>query len=461
MSGSRQAWLVARREMRERLRSRALWVGMGFMLLVVVAAIVLATALDEDEPTRDVGFTGRTAQALPEAVTDQGREADLRVRVHHYDDVAAGEAAVRGEDVDVLVVDGRTLTWRVDQDERLRAVVTGAIQQVTVRERAAAVGITEEQLIAVAAPATVDDRELGIAGDRSPADEAATSVIAIVLLAALATYGQLVLTGVVQEKSSRVVEVLLARMSARDLLMGKVVGIGLLGLAQLALTAAVALAATLAIDSVDIPAISGGVLGWAVVWFVLGYAMYAMAYGALGSLASRTEDASAVSAPASVVLIVGYWASLVAVSSDPDGAWAHVVSFFPATAPYAMPARIALGVTSWWEPILAAALALIAIAVLVAVAGRVYTGAVLHTGATLKLRQAWSRSTEPIPQVQPAGEGAPRTGIDRPAVAIAAASAGVAVGAFLALDDVVIGVAAGAASYAVASRLTRRRAQRR
>jgi ABC-2 type transport system permease protein len=361
----------------------------------------------------------------------------------------------------VLVVDGRQLTWRGDQEERLRAVVTGAIQLVTVQERAAAAGITQEQLAAVAAPVEVDNTELGIAAGRSDGDEIAASVMSLVLLAALATYGQLVLTGVVQEKSSRVVEVLLARMSARDLLTGKVVGIGLLGLGQLAVTAAAALAATAVFDPVDIPAISVEVLAWGLVWFVLGYAMYAMAYGAMGSLASRVEDASAVAAPATVLLIVGYWGSLVAVSDDPDGPWALAVSLFPATAPYAMPARIALGVTSWWEPLLAVTLAVAAVAGLVVLAGRIYTGAVLQTGATLNLREAWSRRASAFPTgpgVQASHQESAAKGRDRKASgALLAATMGLTVGVLAVTRDVVVAVGVGAGVYALTSRLARRR----
>ena len=121
---------------------------------------------------------------------------------------------------------------------------------------------------------------------------------------AIVIYGNLVLTGVVEEKSSRVVEVLLARMPARNLLAGKVAGIGLLGFAQFAVTALAALVATHGRRLAStFPPSSGGVLAWVVVWFVLGYALYAMAYGALGSLASRTEDAQSVAGPVGYVLV--------------------------------------------------------------------------------------------------------------------------------------------------------------
>ena len=151
------------------------------------------------------------------------------------------------------------------------------------------------------------------------------------------------------------------------------------------------------VDSVDIPAVGAGVLAWAVVWFVLGYALYAMAYGALGALASRTEDAQSVAGPVGYVLIACYWAAFLAVSGDPDGVWSRLLSLFPATAPFAMPGRIALGAVTWWEPLLAVALTLAAIACLVVLAGRVYTNAILHSGNTLRLRDAWHSDQAPQP----------------------------------------------------------------
>ena len=229
------------------------------------------------------------------------------------------------------------------------------------------------------------------------------------LLMAIVIYGNLVLTGVVEEKSSRVVEVLLARMEARNLLAGKVAGIGLLGFAQFALTALAALVATRFVDSFDVPAVSGGVLTWVVVWFVLGYALYAMAYGALGSLASRTEDAQSVAGPVGYVLIAAYWASFIAVSGDPVSAWSRLLSYFPLTAPLAMPGRIALGAAAWWEQLLAVVLTVGAVAALVVLGGRVYARAVLHSGPTLRLRDVWRG--EPVRETgTPRQEAAPSVG---------------------------------------------------
>ncbi|TDU83461.1 ABC-2 type transport system permease protein [Kribbella voronezhensis] len=406
MNGVRQAWLVALREIRERSRSRSFRAGLIVMLVVVIAMIVVPANLDADRGARDVGMTSPVPSALASAVVAQGEAVGLTVHVHRYGDVAVGEQAVRADTVDVLLVDTQRLEWPGRVDEQLRAVVTGAVQLVAVQERAAAAGIDPGDLRAMLVPVPVEDVELGLVAGRGPGDELAAIVMTALLLMAIVIYGNLVLTGVVEEKSSRVVEVLLARIPARVLLAGKVIGIGLLGLAQFVLTAAAALVATLVVDSADIPAVSAGVLTWAVVWFVLGYALYAMAYGALGSLASRTEDAQSVAGPIGYVLIACFWGSFLTVSGDPDGLWSRLLSLFPVTAPFAMPGRIALGSVSWWEPLLAVALTVVAIAWLVALAGRVYTNAVLHSGSTLRLRDAWhsEQLQPPVASATTAGE---------------------------------------------------------
>jgi len=391
MSGLAQTWLVAVREMRERSRSRAFRASLLVMIVAVVGVIVLPSLVDTGAGTKDVGLAGSVPSELPRAIEEQSDAVGVTARVRRYGSLAAGEAAVRNGDVDVLIVDAQQLEWRSRTDEQLQAVATGAIQLVAVRSRAEAAGIGPDTLAALVAPVPVENVELGLVAGRSPDDETAALIMAVLLFLAITTYGSLVLSGVVEEKTSRVVEVLLARVPARNLLAGKVAGIGVLGLGQVAVTALAALAAIALVDSFDVPAARGSVIAWAVVWFVLGYALYAMAYGALGSLASRTEDAQSVAGPVTVVLIVAYFGSFAAIGS-PDSPWATLLSFFPPTAPLVMPERIAMGATAWWEPVAASAVTVAAIAALVQLGGWVYARAVLHTGPTLKLRDMWHDS---------------------------------------------------------------------
>ena len=411
MTAVTQGWHVARREMRERARSRGFRIGFVLMLVVVVAMVVVPGLLDTANTTRSVGVAGTTSPLVERALSAQGPAGDLTAHHVRFDSVSAGEEALRDEAVDVLVVDGRRLEWRGKPDAELQALLIASIQVATVQDRAAAAGLSADTGARLLSPVPVDTVQIGAVAGRSADDDVAVALMTVALLAAIVIYGNLVLTGVVEEKSSRVVEVLLARVPAKALLGGKVVGIGLLGLGQLAVTALVALAASMLVDSVDLPAVTGGVLAWVLAWFVLGYALYAMLYGALGSLASRTEDAQAVAGPVGYVLVAGYWASFMALGADPDGPWARVLSLFPPTAPLAMPGRIALGATAWWEAPLAVVLTLAAIAGLVVFAGRVYRNAVLRTGAVLRLRDAWAvprdgRSRRPgRPSVRPTTKG--------------------------------------------------------
>jgi ABC-2 type transport system permease protein len=394
MSAWRQTWLVARRELRERSRSRAFLASVILTVVAVIGLVVLPAALSSGGGTKHVGLAGTVPAGLPATIEAQGHAFGISVHTQRYDTLAAAERAVRDKHLDVLVADAQQLEWPRTADAKLQAVVTGAIQLDAVQDRAASAGISPQALSALLAPVPVNNVELGGVPGRSPDDEAAAQVLTMLLLLSIATFGGLVLNGVVEEKTSHVVEVLLTRIPSRNLLAGKIAGIGLLGLTQIVLAGLAALIATATVSSVHLPSVRSAVVVWAVVWFVLGYAMYATAFGALGSLASRAEDAQSVTGPVTVALIVGYLVSLAAIGS-PTATWATVVSLIPLTAPLAMPGRIAMGAAAWWQPALAVVLTLTTVAGLVYLGGRLYVRGILHSGSTLSLRDAWSPSRSP------------------------------------------------------------------
>ena len=319
MNGVRQGWLVARREMRERSRSRAFQASVLLMIVGAVAVLILP-ALLKPGSTRDIGITGSAPAALASTIAQQAHATGITALTPAYASLAAGEQAVRQGQVDVLVAGARRLEWKGKPDEQLKAMVTGAIQLATVRERAAPAGISPGALAALLAPVPVASVELGPVACRSPGDEMAVLVMTVVLFFVFSVFGQMVLTGVLEEKASRVVEVLLARIPARALLARKITGIGLLGLAQIGVTALAALIAIAAVHSID-AAVRGPVLAWALVWFVLGYTLYATVYGALARSGhgsrrpGRRRDVMAV-------MIVAYSASF-AMMGRPDSAAAR------------------------------------------------------------------------------------------------------------------------------------------
>ena len=450
MSGIRQTRLVAAREIRERGRSRAFLASLLLMLITVAGAVALPALLDSGLDTKSVGYTGETAPGFTAAIQAQGEAVDATISVHRYDTLAHGETAIRDGDIDVLVVDERQLEWPRRADEQLKAVVTSAIQFVAIRDRAEATGIDSDALLAIIEPVPVTNVELGQVEGRSPDDETAAFLMTLVLFFVISTYGSMVLSGVVEEKSSRTVEVLLARMPARNLLAGKIAGIGLLGLVQVTATALVALVAVSLTESFDVPAVRGSVLAWAIVWFVLGYTLYATIFGTLGSLASRTEDASSVTGAVSIVLVLAFVVSFAAIGSA-DTTWARLVSWVPFTAPLAMPSQIAMGAATWWDPVVAAILTLATIAGLVVLGGRIYTRAILHTSAPLTLGEAWRGTARPshaepalttTGKEQPAQQTTTRHGRTQAILTVVAIAIGGVV--FALTGDFVIGVGVGA-----------------
>ena len=322
MNGVRQGWLVAKRELRERSRSRAFLASLAVMVIAVVGVIALPSILDTSgapktwaspAPPRPRSPTPSPRKETPSAPRPASTTTTQLPKANKPSATARSTCSSSTP---------ASSSGRSKPTSSSRRSSPQPSRSAPFKHRAAAVGITDTQLGALLAPVTVSNVELGqVAGDR-PDDETAAFIMTVLLFMTIATYGAMVLNGVVEEKASRVVEVLLARIPARSLLAGKITGIGLLGLGQVAVTALAALIAATTISGVDLPAVRGGVLAWAVVWFVLGYALYATVFGALGSLASRPEDAQSAAGPVSVLLVLVYFVSFAAIGS-PDTTWAR------------------------------------------------------------------------------------------------------------------------------------------
>jgi ABC-2 type transport system permease protein len=171
--------------------------------------------------------------------------------------------------------------------------------------------------------------------------------------------------------------------------MGKVLGIGILGLIQLAVFVAAALIAALATQRVTLPTTTPSAVALLAVWFILGYALYATVLGALAALASRTEEASNVSTPVTMVAIISYLVAIIGVAQDPSGTVATLTTFLPPTAPFVIPLRAAFDAIPAWEIGVSMAIMLVTIWLLFEVGARIYTGAVLQTTGRMKLRDAW------------------------------------------------------------------------
>jgi ABC-2 type transport system permease protein len=201
-------------------------------------------------------------------------------------------------------------------------------------------------------------------------------------------YGQLVAAGVIEEKANRIVEVLLTAVRPWQLMMGKITGIGLVALVQIAAVAAVALVLGTATKLVSIPTLGVDVVVSGVVWFVLGYLMYALLFAGAGSMVSRQEDVASVSVPVILVIVASWIIALTVAAPNPGSTATTIFSMIPLMSPVIMPVRIAAGVVPLWQVVLSVILVIATIYILAALAGRVYRNSVLRIGGRVKLGDA-------------------------------------------------------------------------
>lgn len=374
MSGRRAIALVAGREIRERLRSRAFLASTLVLLLLVGGSTALEGALSK-QTTYRVGVTAPAPSGLDSALLRAAEPFEAKVRLRALDTPAAGLEALTADDVDALLILGDDrLVFRANVDTELAAIADTAVRALR-RRLPPAPELTT---------ATLEPPDAG----STDAAALVAALASLLLLMSLAVYGQWVVSGVVEEKQNRVVELILSAVKPRHLLAGKVIGIGLLGSGQLALVAGLA-AVLLAAGVFDAPTELGGSLALVVPWFALGFGLYAVAYAAAGALASRQQNADTAAQPVTYTLIAAYFAGYITVVDDAGGTLAHVLSVFPLTAPLVIPARSALAEVPLWEHALALVLVLAATYALVRFAGRVYAHGLLRGGPGLRARTAW------------------------------------------------------------------------
>jgi ABC-2 type transport system permease protein len=376
--------LVAGREISTRVRDKSFIISSVVIILLIVGSIGFQVAINSGGEEARIGVVGDAAAVQP-ALAAQGDALDVDVTVLTFDSEGDARAAVDDGVVDAALLGGDTdspeLVVQDSADPSLQAVVQGAVAQLSLGEQLAQAGVT-----ALDSP-TVEVSSLDPDADSNGQRIVAAIIGVSVLYGLLILFGQFLAQGVVEEKSSRVVELLLATMRPWQLLAGKILGLGVLGLAQIVVILVVGVGGALAFDLVDVP---GDVVGTALsvaAWFVLGYAFYASIFATAASLVSRQEDLATVLMPTTLVLVGALVVGLQA-AGNPGGTLATVTSFVPGLSPLVMPVRQAAGHVPLWEIALAVVLMLVAIGLVVRLAGRIYSGALLRTSGKTKLREA-------------------------------------------------------------------------
>ena len=376
--------LVARREVRMRLRSRVFVGGTIVMTVLVVVGIVAASLLAGRTTPVRIGFSGGS-QALERSFTATAAALGANVTVSDIADITAGEAQVTAGTLDVLVIGSATAPTAVAK-AAIPSNVESALSLAAEAARLSDAGLSPAAV--TSAMALVPVRLLQPPNPRNTESVFASLALGILLWIALGQYGNMVAQGVVEEKATRIMEILLATIRPSRLLAGKVIGIGLVGLLQLTIVGAAALFAVQVTSVAAIPALGVASILGDILWFLLGFLLYATAYSAVASLVSRQEEVQSAVAPISILQIAGYLLMYVTLA-NPTSPLVIVCSMLPPFAPILMAVRIAASDVPSWQVGLAVAFIVASIGGLTWLAGRMYSNAALHLGTRVRFMDAF------------------------------------------------------------------------
>jgi ABC-2 type transport system permease protein len=421
---------VARREYLFRVRGRAFIITTALIALAVVGVTMIPTILaavgiadppkvaidvqDDDLPV-DAVTQLQLALTVTSGVSDPDAELAERPRVTRADDGEAAAQAVRDGEMDALLtitrVDDGDLAFEFlgpsSPTNQTRLVVSAFATELAIADRLDRLGITDAEAASVREPpeftaVAVDPDDARDADDFGGAFILAYAVVILTFMAIL-TYGNWVAQSVAEEKSGRVMELLITAATPRQLLTGKVLGTGAAGLTQYAAIVAAAIVGFLANGPVSEAL---GVAGQAPItlpdldpimiasfgsFFLLGFILYSTLYAAAGSMVSRIEDVQQAVGPLIFLAMAGYFAAFTGLN-DPDAGWVGIVSLVPFFSPYLMPARMLLTSVGIEEVLLALGLLAVTLVAAIWLASRVYSAGVLLYGQRVGLRTIWRAS---------------------------------------------------------------------
>ena len=381
------AWvLVTRREVVSRITDKSFLIGTVLMVVMIVGFLGFTAWQDERTESVTLGATP-DAVAMATAIEDGAAQHDdkLRVEVVELADEAAAETALHDDDVDAWLHptdDGWQLTSESSEQESLTDVAQAVVRQQVLADNAAGAGTTVE---ALEAGSTVSTDFLRGDAEKAAVAEIVGFVFVFLFYFAALIFGMQLASSVIEEKQSRIVEIIAAAIPLRHLLAGKVLGNTALAVIQLLVYLVVGLVG-LSFTSYKsyVPALSGPT-AWFIGFFLAGFVALACLWAVAGSLASRTEDLQATSTPLTMLMLVMFFGGL-----SLEGRGQVIASFVPPVSAVVMPKRILAGGVEWWEPLVALGLLAAFAAVTVWVGERLYRRALLQTGGRVSLRQAWS-----------------------------------------------------------------------
>jgi ABC-2 type transport system permease protein len=390
---ARVVLMVAGREISTRVRTKAFLISNAVILAIIAGGLIATSVLQGqfDKPPA-IGLVG-PAKALSAPVNAAAVTLSTEVKTRDVATEAEARRLLAEGDLKVaLIAKGRSYTLLTQK--RVPAPVQGVIS-AAVRQQAVAEALLARHVDPLKLAADVARRTLVVEAVEPPkkdADQRTALAFAAVglLYMQLLGNGIAVASSVVSEKTSRVIELLLSTIKPLHLLVGKIAGIGVVGLLQLAAYAAVGLVVGGLTGLVTVSSSANAVFAGTLCWYVLGYCFLSVLYAAAGSMVSRQEEVGSTTGPLSF-LVIAMFAVAQASVQNPDGTMASIMSWIPPFSAILMPLRIAAGVTGPVQVVGTVLLMLLTSSALAVLCARIYQRSILRMGTRVSWKQAFGR----------------------------------------------------------------------
>lgn len=353
-SFAQSTWLVAEREVGSKLRSKAYLISTGILFVLALAAVLWGGFSAQSDSRTPVAVTADTAVAVAD---------NPALKATEVADAAAARALVQDGTVDAALVPGGAAPFEytvVAKDSAPSALLQ-------------ALSLTPQVELLDPSGTNPGLRYLVALG------------FGLIFFMAALTFGSTIAQSVVEEKQTRVVELLISAVPVRALLAGKVIGNTILAMGQVIGLAAIAIVGLTATGQSELLAGLGAPIAWFAVFFLFGFILLAALFAAAAAMVSRMEDIGSTTTPLTMLVMAPYF--LVVFFNDNPVVMA-IMSYVPFSAPVGMPVRIFLGDAQWWEPILSLAIMLVTCAAAIWVGAKIYQNSLLRMGARVKLSEA-------------------------------------------------------------------------
>ena len=375
-------WLVAQREISMKLRSKAFLISTGILMLAILASILVGGLLSASSSAPKVAVVSSTASVVGSGTPGAGLEVTQAASADE------AQQLVRDGSVDAAILPSGTVQPGTDGAAAASGSSDTAVPgQPTLDYEVVALDSAPSSILPL-----LSVQPSVVLLEPSSNDGFLTYLIGIafglVFFMSAITFGTTIAQSVVGEKQTRVVEILLSTITARQLMAGKVLGNSTLAFGQVAVIAVIAAIGLTATGQSALFGMLGPAIAWFVVFFVFGFVLLAALYAATAALVSRQEDVGSVTSPVTMLVMLPYFL-VIFFNSNPTVM--AVMSYVPFSAPVGMPLRLFLGDAQWWEPLLSLAILLVSTVIVIAIGSRMYSNSLLRTGSRVKLSEALAR----------------------------------------------------------------------